>query len=101
MVCYLVTKPQVALKFYAPLERWVGKKEIVVHASTIEESFLNVGDKIGKSLLNHLIDQKTATIKSHYHILFNGLDIESLEGGIKTKIEKKSVIVVVPPIGGG
>ena len=97
---FLTQNPQITIKFYAPLERWVGKKTIIVNALTVEQAFVNAGEKIGKSLINHLINQDTSTVKSHYHILLNGLDIETHEG-LETKLEEKDVITIVPPIGGG
>jgi len=66
----------------------------------IEELFKNLELQIGKSLIDHLTHIETGSVKSHFHILLNGIDTDS-ETCLTTPLKKGDIITVVPPIGGG
>ena len=53
-----------------------------------------------KSVLEHIVHPDTGKIKSHFHILLNGRDIESLKG-LDEKVMDGDTITCVPPVGGG
>jgi molybdopterin converting factor small subunit len=93
----------VSVTFYGPLERWAGKKSFIVsEGNSIREIFHHLGNQIGKSVLEHLVNQDTGTIRSHFHVLLNGIDIdsESLKG-LDQPVENGDTITCVPPVGGG
>jgi molybdopterin converting factor small subunit len=72
----------------------------MAEGNTIEELFKNLGQKIGKSLIDHLTNIETGSVKSHFHILLNGIDTDS-ETCLTAPLKNGDVITVVPPIGGG
>ncbi len=86
--------------FFGPLEKWAGKRSYMAEGTTIEEFFKNLEHQIGKSLIDHLIHAETGSVKSHFHILLNGIDTDS-ETCLTTPLKIGDVITVVPPIGGG
>jgi molybdopterin converting factor small subunit len=93
----------VSVTFYGPLERWAGNKSFVVsEGNTIREIFHQLGNQIGKSVLEHLVNQDTGIIKSHFHVLLNGIDIDSDSlKGLDQPVKSGDSITCVPPVGGG
>ncbi|MHA1214776.1 MAG: MoaD family protein [Candidatus Hodarchaeales archaeon] len=89
----------IEVKFYGPLENWAGKRSFNGQGSTIREVLQSLDEQIGKSLLDHLLNDK-GMIKAQFHILLNGIDIDSLDG-LGQKVKAGDVITCVPPIGGG
>jgi molybdopterin converting factor small subunit len=89
----------VYINFYGPLEKWIGKKSFTTGGNTIYEVLASLENQIGKSVLGHLLNNQ-GKLKSHFHILLNGLDIEALDG-LETKVNNGDVITCVPPVGGG
>ncbi|WP_455141352.1 MoaD/ThiS family protein [Candidatus Hodarchaeum mangrovi] len=89
----------VNINFYGPLETWAGKKSFIAKGNTVYEVLASLETQIGKSVLEHLLTDK-GDLKSHFHILLNGLDIEALNG-LKTEVKDGDVITCVPPVGGG
>ncbi|MFX1283832.1 MAG: MoaD/ThiS family protein [Promethearchaeota archaeon] len=90
----------VTVTFYGPLERWVGGKTFFVEGASVRETLIALESQIGKSVLTHIVNKDTGKIKSHYHVLLNGRDIESLNG-IDEKVEEGDNVTCVPPVGGG
>ncbi|MFX0171386.1 MAG: MoaD/ThiS family protein [Candidatus Hodarchaeota archaeon] len=90
----------IVITFYGPLQRWVGKKQFHACGSTVKEVFQNIENQIGKSLIAYLTNQDTGRVKSHFHVLLNGKDIESLDG-LEEKVNDGDTITCVPPVGGG
>jgi molybdopterin converting factor small subunit len=86
--------------FFGPLEKWAGKRSYTGEGNNIEEFLRNLESQIGKSLINHLTHVETGSVKSHFHILLNGIDTDS-ETCLTTLLKNGDVITVVPPIGGG
>ncbi|MHA1542172.1 MAG: MoaD/ThiS family protein [Candidatus Hodarchaeales archaeon] len=86
--------------FFGPLEKWAGKRSYMGEGKNIEELFKNLELQIGKSLIDHLTHIETGSVKSHFHILLNGIDTDS-ETCLTTPLKKGDIITVVPPIGGG
>ena len=86
--------------FFGPLEKWAGKRSYSAEGRTIEEFFQNLEPQMGKSLINHLIHVETGYVKSHFHILLNGVDTDS-KTCLTTPLKDGDVLTVVPPIGGG
>ncbi|MFX0015340.1 MAG: MoaD/ThiS family protein [Promethearchaeota archaeon] len=86
--------------FYGPLERWAGKKNFIAEGNSIREVLISLESQIGKSVLNHIVHPETGIVRSHFHILLNGRDIESLNG-LEEKVEDGDTITCVPPVGGG
>lgn len=90
----------VTVTFYGPLQRWAGKTEFYANGNTIRQVFDALETQLGKSLVNHLINAKTGQIKSHFHVLLNGKDIELMDG-FEQRVSDGDNIVCVPPVGGG
>lgn len=90
----------VTITFYGPLERWAGRKSFIAEGTTVRQVLAGLRDQIGKSVLDHLVYQDTGKIKSHFHILLNGRDIESLNG-LDEEVMDGDNITCVPPVGGG
>jgi len=90
----------VIITFYGPLERWAGKKQYHASGNTVKEVFQSLETQLGKSLIDHIINQDTGRIKSHFHVLLNGKDIELLNG-LEEKVNEGDTITCVPPVGGG
>ena len=90
----------VTVTFYGPLERWAEKKVLYAEGTSVREVLIALETQLGKSIFDHLINQDTGKIKSHFHILLNGKDIESLNG-LDEKVENGDTITCVPPVGGG
>lgn len=90
----------VTVKFFGPLAQWAGRKTFSAQGTTVREVLVALEMRLGKSVLNHLINKDTGKIKSHYHLLLNGRDIESLKG-INEPVKNGDIITCVPPIGGG
>ena len=86
--------------FFGPLERWAGKREFLVKGKTIQEVFEKVTKDIGKSLIDHIAMHETGEIKSHFHVLLNGIDTDSREC-LTISVKDGDIITIVPPIGGG
>ncbi len=86
--------------FFGPLERWAGKREFLINGTSIREVFEKLGSELNKSLINHLAQQDTGEIKSHFHVLLNGIDTDSKEC-LNITVKDGDVITIVPPIGGG
>ncbi|MCK5344365.1 MAG: hypothetical protein KAR20_13215, partial [Candidatus Heimdallarchaeota archaeon] len=63
--------------FFGPLERWAGKREFVLEGNSIREIFEKLSKEIGRSLIDHITKQGTGEIKSHFHVLLNGIDTDS------------------------
>jgi MoaD family protein len=90
----------IVITFYGPLQRWAGKKQFHANGSTVREVFQNLENQIGKSLIDHITNQDTGKIKSHFHVLLNGKDVEQLNG-LEEKVKEGDTITCVPPVGGG
>ncbi|MFX0086395.1 MAG: MoaD/ThiS family protein [Candidatus Hodarchaeota archaeon] len=90
----------IIVNFYGPLARWAGKKSFQAKGKTIREVFRSLEPQLGKSLLEHLLNEKTGEIKSHFHVLLNGKDTE-LMNGLNEPVEDGDIITCVPPVGGG
>ncbi|MFX0185068.1 MAG: MoaD/ThiS family protein [Candidatus Hodarchaeota archaeon] len=90
----------VKITFFGPLERWAGKKHYHASGNTVKEVFQSLESQLGKSLIDHIINQDTGRIKSHFHVLLNGKDIELLNG-LEEKVTEGDTITCVPPVGGG
>jgi molybdopterin converting factor small subunit len=90
----------VTVTFYGPLQRWAGKTTFQSSGETIRQVFDNLEAQIGKSLLDHLTNPKTGLIKSHFHVLLNGKDVELMDG-FEQQVSEGDNIVCVPPVGGG
>ena len=90
----------VTVTFYGPLERWSGKKVFRAEGSSVREILVALETQIGKSVLEHIVQSETGKIKSHFHVLLNGKDIESLNG-LDEKVKDGDIITCVPPVGGG
>lgn len=90
----------VNVTFYGPLERWAGKKSFDVEGTSVREALINLERQLGKSVLEHIVHPDTGMIKSHFHVLLNGRDIESLNG-LDEKVMDGDTITCVPPVGGG
>ncbi len=90
----------VSVTFYGPLERWAGKKVFYEDGTSVREVLAALETQIGKSVLEHILQSGTERIKSHFHILLNGRDIESLNG-LNEKVKDGDTITCVPPVGGG
>ena len=90
----------IIVTFYGPLERWSGKKTFHTEGTTIREVLGSLETQIGKSVLMHIANSETGKIKSHFHVLLNGKDIESLNG-LDERVKDGDTITCVPPVGGG
>jgi molybdopterin converting factor small subunit len=90
----------ITVTFYGPLERWAGKKTFYAKGSSVQDVLIALETQIGKSVLEHLVHSKDGKIKSHFHVLLNGKDIESLNG-LDEKVRDGDIITCVPPVGGG
>jgi molybdopterin converting factor small subunit len=90
----------ITIVFFGPLERWAGKKEVISTGSTIYEVFKSAELQLGKSLLAHITNHSTGEIKSHFHVLLNGVDTDS-KTCLTTPVNAKDTITIVPPVGGG
>ena len=90
----------ITVNLYGPLTEWAGKRSFNGHGKTIREVFQSLEIQIGKSLLNHLEDENTGELKSHFHILLNGKDTE-LMNGLNEVVKDGDIITCVPPVGGG
>lgn len=90
----------VTVTFYGPLERWAGKKVFYEEGTTIREVLIALKTQLGKSVLEHIVHPDSGMIKSHFHVLLNGRDIESLNG-LNEKVKDGDTITCVPPVGGG
>ena len=90
----------VTVTFYGPLERWSGKKVFRTTGSSVREVLTTLETQIGKSVLEHIVQSETGKIKSHFHVLLNGKDIESLNG-LDEKVKDGDNLTCVPPVGGG
>jgi molybdopterin converting factor small subunit len=86
--------------FFGPLERWAGKREFLMDGTTIGEVFMNLSSEINKSLIDHLAQQDTGELKSHFHVLLNGIDTDS-RNCLNIVVMDGDIITIVPPIGGG
>ncbi|MHA2345220.1 MAG: MoaD/ThiS family protein [Candidatus Hodarchaeales archaeon] len=86
--------------FFGPLERWAGKKEFFTSGSSIKEVFDSLEGQIGKSLIEHLPNPENDSLKSHFHVLINGIDTDS-ESCLETSVKEGDIITIVPPVGGG
>ncbi len=86
--------------FFGPLERWAGKREFIAEGNSIMEIFEYLEEAIGKSLINHIAKPDTGEIKSHFHVLLNGIDTDSKEC-LTISVKKGDIVTIVPPIGGG
>ncbi len=86
--------------FFGPLERWAGKREFLSNGNSIQEIFEKLSIEIGRSLIDHLTNQDTGEIKSHFHVLLNGIDTDSSDC-LATPVTDGDTITIVPPIGGG
>jgi len=86
--------------FFGPLEKWAGKRSYSAEGNTIEEFFKNLEPQLGKSLITHLTHEETGSVKSHFHVLLNGVDTDS-ETCLITPLKDGDVLTVVPPVGGG
>jgi len=89
----------VNVNFYGPLEKWAGKKSFITKGNTVYEVLASLETQIGKSVLEHLLNSQ-GELKSHFHVLLNGLDIDALNG-LETDVKDEDVITCVPPVGGG
>ena len=90
----------VTVTFYGPLERWAGKKTFFTKGSSVQEVLKALEEQLDKSVLKHIVDSRTGKIKSHFHVLLNGKDIESMNG-LDEKVKEGDIITCVPPVGGG
>jgi molybdopterin converting factor small subunit len=90
----------ITVTFYGPLERWSGKKVFRAEGTSVREVFVALESQIGKSVLEHIVQSETGKIKSHFHVLLNGKDIEPLNG-LDEKVKDGDIITCVPPVGGG
>ncbi len=86
--------------FFGPLERWAGKREFLTEGNSIQEVFETLTKEIGKSLIHHIARQDTGEIKSHFHVLLNGIDTDSSDC-LTISVKGGDIITIVPPIGGG
>ncbi|MHA1975365.1 MAG: MoaD/ThiS family protein [Candidatus Hodarchaeales archaeon] len=86
--------------FFGPLERWAGKRQFFAEGNTIREIFEQLSQDIGRSLVEHLAIKETGEIKSHFHVLLNGIDTDS-KNCLSISVNEGDVITIVPPIGGG
>jgi molybdopterin converting factor small subunit len=86
--------------FFGPLERWAGHKTMISNGSNIREVFEALEPHLGKSLIDHLTIPATSEIRSHFHVLLNGIDTDS-KTCLLTPIQDNDVLTIVPPIGGG
>jgi molybdopterin converting factor small subunit len=96
----MISVMTINIVFYGPLERWAGKRMYSTNGITIRQVFKNLESQIGKSVLDHVINPETGSVKSHFHILLNGIDIESLNG-FDQLVKDGDTITCVPPVGGG
>ncbi|MHA2225943.1 MAG: MoaD/ThiS family protein [Candidatus Hodarchaeales archaeon] len=90
----------ITVTFYGPLAQWAGKKSFCAKGNTVRDVFKDLEYQIGKSVLDHMINRDTGKIQSHFHILLNGRDIESLNG-LEEEVKDGDTLVCVPPVGGG
>ncbi len=90
----------VTITFLGPLEHWTGRRSFETRGKTIREAFNALESQIGKSLINHMVNEETGELKSHFHVLLNGKDTELLNG-LDEKLQPGDVITCVPPVGGG
>lgn len=90
----------VTVTFYGPLERWAGKKIFYAEGTSVREVLAALDSQLEKSILEHILHSDTGKIKSHFHVLLNGKDIESLSG-LDEKVKDGDTITCVPPVGGG
>ena len=86
--------------FFGPLEHWAGKREFLSTGNSIREIFEQISSEIGKALIDHLTVKDTGEIKSHFHVLLNGIDTDSKEC-LSISVKEGDIITIVPPIGGG
>ncbi len=90
----------IRVNLYGPLVLWAGNRSYEGEGSTIREVFSSLETQLEKSLLEHLLNDETGEVKSHFHILLNGKDTE-LQNGIDQTVKEGDIITVVPPVGGG
>ncbi|MHA2246408.1 MAG: MoaD/ThiS family protein [Candidatus Hodarchaeales archaeon] len=90
----------ITVTFYGPLERWAGGTVFYAEGTSVREVLIALEPQLGKSVLEHIIHPDTGRIKSHFHILLNGRDIESLNG-LDEEVENGDSITCLPPVGGG
>ena len=86
--------------FFGPLERWAGQKKMSSDGSTIREVFDALEPQLGKSLLIHLTNPTTGEVKSHFHVLLNGVDTDS-QTCFTTPVKADDILTIIPPVGGG
>lgn len=94
----------VKINFYGPLARWAGKSSfqssLQTQITTIRQVFETLDKQIGKSVLDHLLNQESGNLKAHFHVLLNGKDVE-LMNGLDEQVKDGDTVTVVPPVGGG
>ena len=90
----------ITVTFYGPLERWAGGNVFYAEGTSVREVLIALEPQLGKSVLEHIVHPDTGKIKSDFHILLNGRDIESLKG-LDEKVMDGDTITCVPPVGGG
>ncbi len=90
----------ITVNFFGPLAQWAGRKSFIGEGKTIRQVFESLEVQIGKSVLDHLVNEGTGELKSHFHILLNGKDTELMEG-LSEIVHDGDIITCVPPVGGG
>lgn len=90
----------ITVKIFGPLAQWAGNKSFIGEGKTIRQVFESLEVLIGKSILDHLVNESSGELKSHFHVLLNGKDTE-LMGGLSEFVHDGDIITCVPPVGGG
>jgi len=94
---------KIRVQYFAIIRELANRREDVLdvgEGSTVLDVLRALAERYGAKFKDYVFDPKTGTPKSYLQFLINGDSISNLSG-LSTVLTDNSVLVIIPPVGGG
>jgi MoaD family protein len=94
---------KIRVQYFAIVRELADRREEVLdvrEGSTVLDILKLLAEKYGEKFRDYVFDPKTAALRSYLQFLVNEDSISNLSG-LSTVLTDNSILVIIPPVGGG